>query len=292
MNKLNNTKFINPDWLTGFTDAEGCFTVVITQRSNLNWRVIVEINLHTKDISILELIKDFFGVGYVTTRIDKSKSVYRVTKVEDLLHVIIPHFLSYPLLSQKRADFLLWNKVVNLIHTKQHLTTSGFSTILSYYASINRGMSPKVLATFPQIVGVSREEVLLPDKLNPNWVSGFAAGDGGFSIGIRKNTGQIYFRFHIAQHSRDISLLKLFINFFGCGTVRMRSNSDGCDFFVQDFSDIYRIINPHFIEYPLNNVKSLDFNDFHRAAELFKVSGRSESEAIKKIINNMNSKRK
>ena len=84
MNKLNNTKFINPDWLTGFTDAEGCFTVVITQRSNLNWRVIVEINLHTKDISILELIKDFFGVGYVTTRIDKSKSVYRVTKVEDL----------------------------------------------------------------------------------------------------------------------------------------------------------------------------------------------------------------
>ena len=31
-------------------------------------------------------------------------------------------------------------------------------------------------------------------------VSGFVAGDDGFSIGNRKNSGQIYFRFHIAQH--------------------------------------------------------------------------------------------
>ena len=72
--------------------------------------------------------------------------------------------------------------------TKQHLTPIGFSTVLSYYASINKGISPKVLSAFPNIVGVDKVKVNLPDILDPDWVSGFVAGDGGFSIGIRKNT--------------------------------------------------------------------------------------------------------
>ena len=84
--------------------------------------------------------------------------------------------------------------------TKQHLTDFGFKTILSYYASINKGLSPKVSSAFPDIVGVEKVQINFPENLHPEWVSGFVAGDGGFSIGIRENTGQIYFRFHIAQH--------------------------------------------------------------------------------------------
>ena len=86
--------------------------------------------------------------------------------------------------------------------TKQHLTPIGFETILSYYASINKGLSPKVAKVYPQVVPADKVEVNLPPNLHPEWVSGFVAGDGGFSIGIRKTTGQIYFRFHIAEHSR------------------------------------------------------------------------------------------
>jgi hypothetical protein len=85
---------------------------------------------------------------------------------------------------------------------------------------------------------------IFPNLLNPYWVSGFTAGDGGFSIGIRPITGQIYFRFHIAQHSRDILLMNLLINFFNCGKVHIRSNTDRCDFFIQDFNKIYDIIIP------------------------------------------------
>jgi hypothetical protein len=73
--------------------------------------------------------------------------------------------------------------------TKEHLTASGFSTILTYYASINKGMSPTVLAAFPEITGVRKDTVVLPDNLNPKWLSGFVSGDGGFFIGIRPVTG-------------------------------------------------------------------------------------------------------
>lgn len=285
---------LNPYWVSGFSDAEGCFSVIISQRPNLSWRVQVsfEINLHTKDIAILYGIQNFFGAGLVSSRLVRSHCVYRVTKIEDIISVIIPHFFSYPLLSHKYSDFILWSKVANIMHTKNHLTTSGFSTILDYYYSINLGMSKAVSAAFPNIADkpkVEKVKPTLPTNLNAHWVSGFTAGDGGFSIGIRSNTGQIYFRFHIAQHIRDVLLMNLLISFFGCGKVSTRDSR--CDFYIQDFVNISKIVIPHFCEYPLHNIKILDFLDFKRAAELFESGGRNKTEEIKIIISNMNSKR-
>ncbi len=290
---VNKDNSLNPYWVTGFTDAEGCFSVIISKRSNLNWRVQVsfEINLHIKDIAVLYLIKNFFGVGSVNSRENRSNCVYRVTKIEDLIKVIIPHFIKYPLLTQKYADFFLWSKVVKLMDLKQHLIPSGFDTVLSFYASINKGMSQQVLTAFPNIKGAVRINPILPDLLNPYWVSGFVAGDGGFSIGIRAITGQIYFRFHIAQHSRDILLMNKFINFFNCGKVHIRSNINRCDFLIQDFNNIYNIIIPHFDKYPLKNIKQLDYIDFKIAVNLFKSNGKKSTDIIKQIISNMNSNR-
>jgi hypothetical protein len=41
----------------------------------------------------------------------------------------------------------------------------------------------------------------------------------------------------------------------------------------------------------LYNINYLDFLDFKQAAELFKLGGKDNIEAIKTIISNMNSKR-
>lgn len=111
------------------------------------------------------------------------------------------------------------SKTVELMFSKKHLTPSGFNTVLSYYICINLGMSPSILASFPNIPIQKREVVTPPTQLNPYWVSGAlrTAGDGGFSIGLRKITGQIYFRFHIVQHVRDVLLMKLLITFLIVG---------------------------------------------------------------------------
>ena len=50
---------------------------------------------------ILHKIHKYFGVGSVTNRESRNICVYRVTKVEDLKRVIIPHFTCYPLISKK-----------------------------------------------------------------------------------------------------------------------------------------------------------------------------------------------
>lgn len=112
-------------------------------------------------------------MGLITIKEKKSICVFRVTKIKDLINVIIPHFNNYPLYTQKFCDFKLWSEVVYFLYNKQHLTPSGFNVILSYYASINRGLSSNIKANFPNIIGINRENypVILPKKLNPNWVS-------------------------------------------------------------------------------------------------------------------------
>ena len=42
--------------------------------------------------------------------------------------------------------------------TKQHLTSLGFTTILTYYASLNKSMSPNISNAFPDVKGVERKK--------------------------------------------------------------------------------------------------------------------------------------
>jgi len=292
-NTKNNVQInnINPYWITGFVDAEGCFSVIIEIKDKTKWKVTTsfEINLHIKDVYILYKIQSFFGVGAIYLRTYKNIAVYKVTKIKYLKDIIIPHFLKYSLISQKYIDFTLWSKVVDMILNKEHLTHKGFITILSYYASINRGGSKKVLKFYPNIKAFERLSVNLPANLNPFWVSGFVSGDGGFSIIIRESKSyilkkQVVCRFHVTQHIKDIKLINLFSKFFKCGTVYLRSNSsERCDFVVQDINSILSKIIPHFDNYPILNLKYEDYICFKKALKIIQLKQHLTLEGLNKI---------
>ena len=298
-----NSYKLDPNWVTGFVDAEGCFSVIVDTSANPKGKIRIsfEITLHEKDLNILYEIKSFFGVGAVYHRSDRKRSTYKVTNINYINEFIIPHFINYPLISKKHADFLLWSKVVNIILNKNHLTSEGFNEILTLYGSINTGISKKVSQIYPNIIPVAKPPVFLPDYLNPNWVSGFVAGDGGFSIYIRPAKDytlgeKVYCRFHIAQHSKDLELMKLFIKFFGCGYVNERSNTTTlrCDYIVQDTNDLMEKIIPHFNKYPLLNLKQEDFKCFYECMVTIKSKQHLTKEGLNRIKNlnlEMNSNR-
>jgi len=85
-----------------------------------------------------------------------------------LLTVIIPHFLAFPLVTAKSSDFALWSEVVKIMSSKGHLNLRGFLLVLTYYASINRGVSKKVANAYPDITPSPRPDPVLPANLNPN----------------------------------------------------------------------------------------------------------------------------
>lgn len=56
---------LNPNYITGFTDGEGCFFIGISSDSKYKtgYRVkaTFQIGVHKKDLALLEQIKLFFG---------------------------------------------------------------------------------------------------------------------------------------------------------------------------------------------------------------------------------------
>lgn len=101
------------------------------------------------------------------------------------MNVIIPHFKSYPLLTQKNLDFNLWSKVVDIVVRKEHLTPEGLAKIIYLKTFINKGLSEKVknkyislkidaptLAQLPTIIPENFTASAIPD---PNWLVGFTA---------------------------------------------------------------------------------------------------------------------
>ena len=70
----------------------------------------------------------------------------------------------------------------------------------------------------------------------------------------------------------------------GCGFCSQERNLNAVKFVCAKFLDIYEIIIPFFRKYKILGVKSLDFEDFCKAAEIFKTKGHLTFEGSAKIL--------
>lgn len=234
----------------------------------------------------MEALKAYWG-GIGTINISKDLAIYRIASIKDL-QVVIDHFTRYPLITQKRADFELFKRIVDIKKSGSHTTLNGLQEIVNIRASLNRGLSESLHIAFPQTIPVIRPVVgELDQKIpDPSWVAGFASGEANFLIGISKSPASksgyhCYLRFKLTQDCRDEFLLRSFISFFGCGSsVRYKSL---VEYICVNTNDIYNIILPFFKQYPILGVKALDFNDWCLAAEILKNKGHLTSEGLARL---------
>jgi len=62
------------------------------------------------------------------------------------------------LITSKRADYILFKSIYDLMITKKHLTLKGLLEILSLKASMNLGLSDKLKEHFQNIMPITRPE--------------------------------------------------------------------------------------------------------------------------------------
>jgi len=137
---------LNPNYVTGFTDAEGSYHINISmdKKCRAGWHVqlIFTIKLHKKDHPLLKRLQSYLkGVGNIKERTDECFE-YRVSSISDLA-IIINNFEKYPLVTQKQADFKLFKQAFELIKRKEHLTIEGIKKIVSIRASMNTDLPIK-----------------------------------------------------------------------------------------------------------------------------------------------------
>jgi len=284
---VNESKQLDPSYVTGFVDAEGCFSIIFQKRENFNlgWQVRAEflIHLHNKDTNLLKEFQGFFkGVGSIVLR--KDSVLYHVTKLEDLVNVIIPHFEKYHLESAKSIDFLLWKQCINFMVAKEHLTLEGLEKLISIKGAINNGLPDKLRQAFPNVIPMVRPNYL-PSKnsLNPQWVSGFTEGDGSFYVSI-KNTGQISAVFSIGLNIREKLLLEKIKLFFGLGRISNKSSLNAICYEVSSITDLNLIILNHFNTFSLIGAKFPNYLIFREIVYLLASKSHLTPEGRMKII--------
>lgn len=289
---------LSPWFITGFTDGEGSFLIIIRKKSDtkIGFRVEVrfQIELNRKDEGLLKLIQAYFGGIGVIYRVAKDCLAFRVSTLDHLVK-IIDHFDKYPLITQKLADYKLFCYVIAMMRLKEHLTQEGLEKIVAIKKSHNLGLSEKLQAAFPNIIPVSRPKVENKKIPHGEWLAGFVSGEGCFFVNIKKksnlSTGfQVILNIQVTQHIRDEELLKSFVYYLGCGGYNNIKNKHGV-WVASGLSDILNILIPFFHKYPIRGVKGEDFKDWCRVAKLMKdkkhltLSGLEEIREIKAGMN-------
>jgi len=211
-----------------------------------------------------------------------------VNSIENINKII--QFFDNILITQKRADYELLKKAVEIINRGEHLTDEGFRKIIAIRASMNWGLSKDLKEVFTDVKPVKRPIVGLPLTIDSNWLTGFIEGEGNFTIKVSNssetNSGKaIGLVFRITQHIRDILLMESFIKLLGCGRVKVRSNNKQVvDYIVSNLTDIDEKILPFLKKHPLIGAKNSDYLDLCKIVKLIKNKSHLTTEGLEEII--------
>lgn len=297
-----NKELLDPWYVTGFTDAEGSFNVVIAKNSNLKigWRVQVRfiIELHIKDITLLKSIKSFFNnVGTITVDENRNVARYSVVDLNSLVKIIVPQFLNYPLQSSKSINFYYWKKCVEHMVNNQHLNYEGLNKIVSLKGAINNKLCIELKTAFPNhtpIINSDNIDLKLEGQLNPYWITGFIEGDGSFYV-ISKSTKSDFIMATSVTMSIGLDIkeeplilrIKSFfsLGFGSIGNVYSYKSKGAVEFKITKLKDINNIINMHFTKYPLVGFKAYNFDIWKNIVELVNKKEHFTKEGIIKINN-------
>ena len=135
------------EWIVGFADGEGCFSVSIfrNKTTKLGWQVFPEfvITQGKRSLPAPEIYLKYFGCGkiFVNNRYDNHhEHLYRycVRSLKDLREKIIPFFRKRPLRTAKQNDFELFAEIVESMFLSKHRSTTGMRSIARKIERMNR----------------------------------------------------------------------------------------------------------------------------------------------------------
>ena len=157
-------------WIVGFVDGEGCFSVPIFKNStsSAGWQVQPQFSVvqGARSVHVLHELERFFECGSVVRngRHDNHREdVYRfgVRRLTDLSKRIVPFFEANPLRTAKRDDFLVFAQIVDRMSRRDHRTVAGLESIAKLTETMNRRKRSRFLESSettrqPSRIDVSR----------------------------------------------------------------------------------------------------------------------------------------
>ncbi len=132
---------LDPWYITGLVEGEGCFSVSFNLRQKLKigieTRPSFSISLGKRDLVLLKLIRNYFRCGGIRySRADRTYK-YEVRSVVDLVKKIVVHFERYPLCGAKKEDFERFAQICKMVHANLHLSRKYLPKIIELAYEMN-----------------------------------------------------------------------------------------------------------------------------------------------------------
>jgi LAGLIDADG DNA endonuclease family protein len=134
---------LDPWFVTGLTEGEGCFCVSLALRAKmktgLEVRPSFSLSLNEKDLGLLEELRAYFECGWIRQSKADRTYKYEARSVGELVDHVMPHFESHPLRGSKAKSFAGFARVCRMIQQGDHLKREGLRTIVSVAYEMNLG---------------------------------------------------------------------------------------------------------------------------------------------------------
>lgn len=260
---------INPNWISGFVQADGSFHVDISKDKSYKFGIRITpkfiISQHSKEEELMKYIKCYFGVGRVYKSLKRNEIQFIVNSFPQIEEVIVNHFNYYPLKSGKLSSYQMFKKVVEMMKNKLHLKKEGLSKIIEICNLMNFSSRRNNSTDISNLEMTSNFDY---NKIDRNFISGLVDGDGSFSISFT-SCRKIKTSFSVSQDNSCEQLLFNLVKFFQCGNVySLRSKAKRFEIF--DLEKIIKFIIPHFKKNLLLTEKKSHFLIFSKVCFLLK----------------------
>jgi hypothetical protein len=160
----DSSDVLDPNWVVGFVDGEGCFCVSVHRSSMMcrhgGWQLqpTFHVYQHQDHREVLEAMISFFGCGRLRPKGPRSSVLaFAVEGLRDLEAAVLPFFAEHPLLV-KGADFEAFAAIVRSMRAKEHLTRSGFERIVRLAYGMNANGKQRT-RTIEEVLAGSSETV-------------------------------------------------------------------------------------------------------------------------------------
>jgi len=198
LKEKNNNRSSFEQWLVGFTDGDGNFS--ITNQGN-KWGLSFKLVQSRYNLRVLNYIKKELGVGSITR--DGTKGQYFIRDRKVIESIIIPIFDKYPLLTTKYFDYIKLKKalaILNNVNLSKIDKNAKLLEIKNSKVDVNYISPAWKNVIFPLTTVNSLNNVM-----SKSWLVGFIEAEGSFYL-TNKDSSRIVHGFGLTQKLDKIVL--------------------------------------------------------------------------------------
>jgi hypothetical protein len=190
---LNQNKELFFQWLVGFTDGDGTFSIA---HQNGKWSLAFKLPQHEYNMRLLYFIKSQLGVGTINKETKTKMVNYIIKDRKKLVEIIFPIFDNYPLLTSKYFYYLKYKEAYRILEdtslTKTQQDELMFDLVDLVPSEIYISPAWEIVNN---TVSNTNEANMVMSKA---WLIGFTEAKGSFYL-VNKSKDRIVHGFEITQ---------------------------------------------------------------------------------------------